>query len=213
MEPMKFNQGGSAVNQKRSLMIVLIAIATFLSGCAIAPLAPPKSPESSMAIIQPIVSGKMRVGLSFNTYSYYKDPSHVSFMNNQNRVICPDVKNEKTGDVFQVSPVLTRSLTPQCYYPNLTAGTYTFNDYKFDRPGEMYKVVFVTLSKSLLFRHDELKFKIGSGEVKYLGKFVIYFEQSGDDLVIDHIVKLDARESIKQAKLDLERDKSPWKLK
>lgn len=198
--------------QKRSLMLVLIAIATLLSGCA-TPLAPPKSPESSMAIIQPIVSGHMRVGLAFNTYSYYENPSHVVFMNNQNRVICPDVKNQETGEVVKATSILTSSLTPQCYYPNLAAGTYTFNDYKFDRTGETYRVFFVTLSRSLLFRHDELKFQIGSGQVKYLGKYIIYFQQSGEDLAIDHIVKLDPKDSIKQAKLDLERDKSPWKLK
>ena len=199
---------------KSSLMIVLIAIATFLSGCATPlPLAPPKSRESSMAIIQPIVSGKMRVGLVWNNYSYYEDPSHVSFMNHKNRVICPDVKNKTTGDVFQANSIPSSSLTPQCYYPNLTAGTYTFNDYKFDRTNETYGVLLVTLSRSLLFSHDELKFEIGSSEVKYLGKFVIYFQQSGGDLAIDHIVKVDARESIKQAKLDLEREKSPWKLK
>ena len=160
---------------KRSSMLVGITIATFLSGCA-TPLAPPKSPQSSMAIIQPIVSGKMRVGLAWNTYAYHEDPSRVSFMNNQNRVICPDVKNKKTGDVFQPNVVPSSSLTPQCYYPNLTAGTYTFNDYKFDGPGETYQVLLVTLSRSLLFSHDELKFEIGSGEVKYLGKFVIYFQ-------------------------------------
>ncbi len=193
-------------------MIVLAAIATFLSGCS-TPLAPPTSRDSSMAIIQPIVSGKMRVGLAWNTYAYQENPSHVVFMNNQNRVICPDVTNKKTGEIIQASGLRTTSLTPQCYYPNLTAGTYTFNDYKFDRPGETYKVMFVTLSRSLLFRHDELKFDIGSGEVKHLGKFVIYFEQSDGDLAIDRVAKLDARESIKQAKLDLEREKSPWKLK
>jgi hypothetical protein len=209
---MKINQGGIAMYIKSSLMIVGITIATFLSGCA-TPLASPKSRESSMAIIQPIVSGKMRVGLAWNTYSYYENPSNVSFMNNQNRVICPNVKNKKTGDVFQSNSVPSSSLTPQCYYPNLTAGTYTFNDYKFDHPGETYQVLLVTLSRSLLFSHDELKFEIGSSEVKHLGKFVIYFQQSGGDLAIDHIVKIDARESIKQAKLDLEREKSAWKLK
>lgn len=209
---MKFKQGGSAVYQKRSLIIVLIAIATFLSGCA-TPLAPPMSRESSMAIIQPIVSGKMRVGLAWNTYAYQEDPSRVQFMNNQNRVICPDVKNKKTGDVFKASGVPSSSLTPHCYYPNLSSGTYTFNDYKFDRPGETYGVLLVTLSRSLLFSRDELKFEIGSGEVKYLGKFVIYFQQSDSDLAIERVVKLDSRESAKQAKLDLEREKSPWKLK
>lgn len=212
MESMNFNQGGSAVYQKRSLMIVLIAAATCLSGCA-TPLPPPTSRESSMVIIQPIVSGKMRVGLAFNTYAYQENPGRVSFMNNQNRVICPDVKNKKTGDVVKASGVPTTSMTRQCYYPNLTAGTYTFNDYKFEGAGETYKVFVVTLSRSLLFRHDELKFDIGNGEVRHLGKYVIYFEQSGDDLAIDRIAKLDARESIKQAKLDLEREKSPWKLK
>jgi hypothetical protein len=209
---MKINQGGIAMYPKRSLMIVGIAVATLLSGCA-TPLAPPKSRESSMAIIQPIVSGKMRVGLSWNTYSYHENPSRVEFMNNQNRVICPDVKNKETGEVFKATSILSTSLTPQCYYPNLSAGTYTFNDYKFDRPYETYRVLVVTLSRSLLFRHDELKFQIGSGEVKYLGKYVIYFEQSDGDLAIDRIVKLDPRESIKQAKLDMEREKSPWKLR
>lgn len=197
---------------KTSLLIVGITVASLLSGCA-TPLAPPKSPQSSMAIIQPIVSGSMRAGLAFNSYSYHEKPSNVSFMSNQNRVICPDVKNKKTGDVVKASSVPTTSMTTQCYYPNLTAGTYTFNDYKFERDGETYKVLLVTLSRSLLFRHDELKFDIGNGEVKHLGKYVIYFEQSGDDLAIDRIAKLDARESIKQAKLDMEREKSPWKLK
>lgn len=198
--------------KKSSLMIVLIATATFLSGCA-TPLAPPKSRESSMAIIQPIVSGKMRVGLAWNTYSYYENPSNVSFMNNQNRVICPDVKNKKTGEVFQSNSIPSSSLTPQCYYPNLTAGTYTFNDYKFDRPGETYQVLLVTLSRSLLFRNEELKFDIGNGEVKHLGKYIIHFQQADGDLAIERIVKIDAREAIKQAKIDLEREKAPWKLK
>lgn len=197
---------------KRSLVIVPIAIATFLTGCT-TPLEAPKSRDSSMAIIQPIVSGKMRVGLAWNTYSYYENPGHVIFMNNQNRVICPDVTNKKTGDVFQANSVPSTSMTRQCYYPNLTAGTYTFNDYKFQGEYETYRVFFWTLSKSLLFRHDELKFDIGSGEVKHLGKYVIYFDQADGDLAINHIVKMDAKESIKQAKLDLEREKSPWKLK
>ena len=198
--------------KKSSLMIVLIAIATFLTGCA-TPLAPPKSRESSMAIIQPIVSGKMRVGLAWNTYSYHENPSQVSFMNNQNRVICPDVKNKKTGEVFQSNSIPSSSLTQQCYYPNLTAGTYTFNDYKFDRPGETYLVLLVKLSRSLLFKNDELKFDIGNSEVKHLGKYVIHFQQADGDLAIERIVKIDARESIKQAKIDLEREKAPWKLK
>lgn len=197
---------------KTSLLIVGITIASFLSGCA-TPLAPPKSPQSSMAIIQPIVSGSMRAGLAFNSYSYHEKPSNVSFMSNQNRVICPDVKNKSTGEINNANFLRTSSLTPQCYYPNLSAGTYTFNDYKFDAPGETYKVFLVTLSNTLLFRNEEMKFKIGSGEVKHLGKFVINFKDSDGNLVIDRLDKLDARESITQAKLDLGRAGSPWKLK
>lgn len=197
---------------KRSLMIVGIASATILSGCA-TPLPPPNSPKASMAIIQPIVSGSMRAGLAFNSYSYHEKPGNVSFMSNQNRVICPDVKNKNTGEVINSNFLQTSSLTRQCYYPNLSAGTYTFNDYKFDAPGETYKVFLVTLSNTLLFRNEEMKFKIESGEVKHLGKFVINFKDSDGNLVIDRLDKLDAKESIAQAKLDLVRAGSPWKLK
>lgn len=197
---------------KRSLMIAGIAMTTLLTGC-MTPLEQPKSSQSSMAIIQPIVSGKMRVGLSWNTYSYYPHPSRVQFMNNWDRVICPAIKNKSSGNIFNAKVLMGENLISQCYYPNIEGGSYEFQDYKFDNPGEEYRVLVVTLYRSLLFRHHELDFSIKAGEVKDLGRYIIFMEQSGGDMAITHIQNLGKKDSIEQAKLDLKNQKSNWRVR
>lgn len=189
-------------------LCVFLLASMSLMGC-MQRMVMPESADASMAIIEPIISGKMRVGLSFNSYSYHENPSVVQFGNNQNRLACADMKNVKTGEVS--APHGFAGAT-QCYYPNLAAGTYTMMDYPLRYPGETYTVLLAKLHNTLMFGDQQIKFSISKGEVKHVGKFVIHMRDDGSQLKVKSIEKLDASKSVDRAGQELARTKTEWRL-
>lgn len=188
---------------------VLTIIVMMSTGCMPRMVAP-QSPQSSMAIIEPILSGSMRVGLAFNSYKYHEKPGAVQFMNNYNRLVCANLKNTTTGEMFSPQPFLGAS---QCYYPNLQAGKYLFTDYEMRGDGEGYRVLLVTLYNTLVFKEKNIEFSIGRGEVKHVGRYVIHMKDTGGKLEVQKIDKLDASPSVQRARQELARAETPWRLK
>lgn len=188
---------------------VLSFIVLMTTGC-MQKMVAPQSPQSSMAIIEPIISGKMRVGLSWNSYSYHEKPSTIILMNNQNRLACADLRNTGTGATF---PPHYFSGATLCYYPNITAGQYVLMDYPMKQPHEAYRVFLITLYNTLLFDDKKITFSIGSGDVKHVGKYVINMKDTGSKLKVQSISRLDATPSIARARQELAFAKTPWRLK
>lgn len=191
-----------------SRLCVFVLASMSLMGC-MQRMVVPESADASMAIIEPIVSGKMRVGLSFNNYSYHENPSVVQFGNNQNRLACADLKNVKTGEV---SAPHEFTGSTQCYYPNLAAGTYTMMDYPMKNPGETYTVLLAKLYNTLMFGDQQIKFSISKGEVKHVGKFVIHMQDDGSQLKVKSIEKLNVGKSVDRARQELARTNTEWQL-
>lgn len=189
--------------------ISVLAIIVLMSAGCMPRMVAPQSPQSSMAIIEPILSGSMRVGLAFNSYKYHEKPGTVQFMNNYNRLVCANLKNTTTGEMFLSQPFLGAS---QCYYPNLQAGKYRFTDYEMRGAGEGYQVLLVTLYNTLVFKDKNIEFSIGRGEVKHVGKYVIHMKDTGGKLEVQKIDKLNASASIQRAKQELAVAKTTWKL-
>lgn len=191
---------------RMSLVPLVLLMAT---GCMQRMVAP-ESPDSSMAIIEPVISGKMRVGLAFNSYSYHEKPPKIMFMNNYNRLSCADIQNTETGEVISY-----RGFTgaTQCYYPNLSAGTYSLMDYPMKREGETYKVFFLTLHNTLRFEDKKLTFSVGRGEVKHVGTYVLNMKDTGSKLVVESIDSVKGSDAVERAKLELARTETQWELK
>lgn len=190
--------------------VSVLAIIVLMSAGCMPRMVAPQSPQSSMAIIEPILSGSMRVGLAFNSYKYHEKPGTVQFMNNYNRLVCANVKNAGTGEVFSPQwPFMGASL---CYYPNLAPGKYLFTDYEMRESGEGYRVFFVNLYNTLVFKDKNIEFSIGRGEVKHVGKYVIHMKDTGGKLEVQKIDKLNASASIQRAKQELAVAKTTWKL-
>lgn len=188
---------------------VLVFVVLMSAGCMPRMVAP-QSPQSSMAVIEPILSGSMRVGLAFNTYKYHEKSTTVQFMNNYNRVVCANLKNTTTDEIVSPQPFLGAT---QCYYPNLQPGKYRFTDYEMRGAGEGYQVFFITLYNTLVFKDKNIEFSIGPGEVKHVGKYVIYMKDTGGKLEVQKIDKLDASSSVQRAKQELAMTETPWRLK
>lgn len=187
----------------------VISLIAFVSTGCMQKMVEPTSPEASMAIIEPVVSGKMRVGLSFNTYSYHEKPPKVMFMNNYNRVACGDIKHNETGVVTEAKSFLGAS---QCYYPNLSPGTYTMLDYPMVQDGETYFVLFLRLHNTLKFEEEKLTFTIGPGEVKHMGTYVLNMDDSGSKLLVKSIDEIQGSDAASRAKLELSRAETSWQL-
>lgn len=187
----------------------LCFMAVMISGC-MQKMVVPQSPQAAMAIIEPIISGKMRVGLSWNSYSYHEKPSAIMLMNNQNRLACADLKNTKTGATFSSHYFTGATL---CYYPNIEAGQYELMDYPMQQPHETYTVFLVKLHNTLMFKDKNIRFSIGRGEVKHVGKYVLNMKDTGSKLEVQSISKLDAAPSITRARQELAYAKTPWRLK
>lgn len=95
----------------------------------------------------------MRVGLAFNSYSYHENPGKIILMNNQNRLICADLRNTKTEEAF---PPRYFAGASQCYYQNMPAGKYIFTDYVMRGEWEGYRVFFITLYNTLRFTEKNI---------------------------------------------------------
>lgn len=188
----------------------VLAVVVLLSTGCMPRMVAPQSPQSSMAVIEPILSGSMRVGLAFNTYKYHEKSATVQFMNNYNRVVCADLKNTSTEAIFSPQPFLGAT---QCYYPNLQPGKYRLTDYEMRGPGEGYRVFFITLYNTLVFRDKNIEFSIGQGEVKHVGRYVIHMKDTGGKLEVQKIDKLDAAPAVQRARQELARTETPWRLK
>lgn len=194
--------------RRSALVTATIAILTLpLFGCSTT-IEAPQSSASSMAIVEPYIVGKMRVGLNFQSYVYSDKPGIVQFNQGSNRLICPDAINQTNGRKYKPKNFIGAS---QCYYPNLDAGKYVLDDYPLVRDNEMYRVLLVNLHNTVTFNGNTIKFSIRSGEVKHVGKFLVHIKDSGQKVRVLKIDTLDSAPSINKARLELARAKSAWK--
>lgn len=195
--------------ERYTLITATFAILTLpLFGCTTM-MEAPKSSASSMAIVEPYLQGKMRVGLNFQSYVYKEKQGMVIINQGENRLICPDAINQASGQKYKPQNFTGAS---QCYYPNLNAGTYILDNYPLVRSNETYNVFFVQMHNTVTFGGNNIKFSIRPGEVKHVGRYVVHIKDSGKEAKVVKVESLSAAPSINKARLELTRAKSAWAL-